>query len=301
MNLGLRSVAGVLYRRTFGLWEKLGFHVTRNWYLSPIPDTRLLKDDLWLKRSKLAGIEIREQGQIKLLEEFAHTYKSEYERFPLNPTAIPHQYYVNNGYFGPVDAEILYCMIRHFQPRRIYEVGSGFSTLISAEALLKNEEERPLNAELVAFEPFPNDLLKKGFPGLHRLVQMKIEDVPLDTFQELQENDILFLDSSHIVKTGGDVNFEFLEVLPTLKKGVIIHIHDIFLPSEYPKHLFTTARRFYSEQYLLQAFLAFNTSFEVLWAGSFIHLNRPNLLQAAFPAYDPASCWPGSFWIRRVA
>jgi hypothetical protein len=102
------------------------------------------------------------------------------------------------------------------------------------------------------------------------------------------------------VKTGGDVVYEYLQILPRLKKGVLVHCHDIFLPAEYPKGWILQNRRFWTEQYLLQAFLTFNHTFEVLMAGSFLHLFHSEKLIAAFPSYDPERVWPGSFWMRRV-
>lgn len=295
-----RLVQGLL-RRSFGLWERFGIHVTPNYFESPIPDTRFLKEELWSRRSNLRGIEMGENEQIKLLDMFVQKYRPEYDQFPLSPTAVQHQYYLNNGTFESVDAEILYCMIRHYKPRRIYEIGSGNSTLLSAQALLKNESDGSHRAQLIAFEPSPSNLLKKGFPGLAKLLVSKVEEVRAEEFMELGENDILFLDSSHVLRIGGDVQYEFLDLLPLLKKGVIVHVHDIFLPAEYPKRLIVERRRFFSEQYLLQAFLAFNTSFEVLWAGSFMHLSHPEILEAAFNSYNRSSRWPGSFWMKRMA
>ena len=304
-DLIANSVLSVGNRRTrifqdpryFELWEKNGFHITPNSFAQPIPDTRELIDDLWRRRSALVGIDINEAGQLDLLSLFAKEFKSEYETFPRQRTEVPHQYYVNNPFFISVDGEILYCMIRHLKPRRIFEIGSGNSTYLAAQALGKNEAEgHP--AELVAFEPYPNEVLRAGFPGLSQLVTAKIEQIPLSEFSVLQESDILFIDSSHLLKIGSDVHYEFLEIMPRLNRGVVVHIHDIFLPAEYPRDWVMREHLFYNEQYLLQAFLAFNESFEVLWAGSFMHLSHPRELQTAFNSYDGG--WPGSFWMRKV-
>jgi len=285
----------------FTLWEKLGFHITINDYYEPIPDTRTLKDDLWQKPSELVGIDMNEEGQINLLSMFSSKFKEEYESFPRNKTSIPYQYYVNNGAFESVDGEILYCMIRHFKPKKIFEIGSGNSTYLSAQAILKNEEEdNDYECELVAIEPYPNDILKAGFPGLSKLIPKKVQDIPLSEFKKLSENDILFIDSSHVLKIGSDVQYEYLEILPRLNKGVIVHAHDIFLPAEYPKEWILKDYRFWTEQYLLQAFLSFNDSFEVLWGGSYMHLRHPDKLEEAFSSYKRDERWPGSFWIRRI-
>lgn len=286
-------------KKSFPIWQRMGFHITLTHFHEPVPNTRTLKDELWLKHDDMVGVEINEEGQINLLSQFSSKFKDEYEEFPRFKTPTPYQYYVNNGAFESVDGEILYCMIRHFKPRKIFEIGSGNSTYLAAQAVLKNKEENNHNCDLTAFEPYPNDVLKTGFPGLSKLIPEKIQDVSLSKFNELKENDILFIDSSHILKIGSDVQYEYLGILPRLNKGVIVHVHDIFLPAEYPKEWVLKDYRFWSEQYLLQAFLAFNNSFEVLWGGSYMHLKYPEKLENAFSSYNRTSVWPGSFWMRR--
>jgi len=293
-----RSVKS-LVRRSFPLLQRLGIHITLNHFYYPIPDTRTLPEELWTRRSQLPGIDLRESAQLELLREFSNAFKAEYERLPRDRTENVHQYFVRNKSFGSVDGEVFYCMTRHFKPRRILEIGSGHSTCLAAQALLKNSSEGSAG-ELIACEPYPKEFLRRGFPGLHRLIEKKVQDVPLAEFEALGPNDILFIDSSHVLKIGSDVQFEFLEILPRLKPGVLVHVHDIFLPAEYPKNWVLQKQKFWTEQYLLQAFLAFNESFEVLWAGSFMHLNHPDELHAAFSSYDPARVAPGSFWMRRI-
>ena len=121
----------------------------------------------------------------------------------------------------------------------------------------------------------------------------------MSEFLQLEENDILFVDSSHVSKVGSDVNYEILEILPRLKPGVLVHLHDIFLPFEYPKRWIKELNIFWNEQYLFHAFMAFNCEFQVVWAGSWMHWKYPEKLTAAFPSYDPALTQPGSFWIQR--
>jgi hypothetical protein len=295
LNIGKRLKQGF-----FHFCERRGIHITPVAYESPIPDTRTLKDLLWQEQSKLVGIDINEQNQIKLLSLFSSRFKEEYERFPKTQTEIPYQYFVNNGLFESVDGEILYCMIRFFKPKRIIEIGSGNSTYLSAQAIQKNIEEGSHKCELISVEPYPNDVLKAGFPGLSLLMPKKVQDVPISEFINLNENDVLFIDSSHALKIGSDVQYEMLEVLPRLKKGVLVHFHDIFLPAEYPKSWVLENFRFLNEQYLLQAFLAFNRSFEVQWAGSYMHLRHPLKLESGFSSYSRDERWPGSFWIRKT-
>jgi hypothetical protein len=299
--VGLFLPAGIVAsKRLFALWQKRGFHVTPNHYYQPIPDTRELKDELWLKHSELAGIDMNEKGQIELLSSFTANYMREYESLPGNTTGVQHQYYLNNPSFGPIDGAVLHCMIRHFKPKRIWEIGSGYSTYLSAAAVEQNRKSDGVGCELVAIEPYPNDVIRAGFPGLSRLMPVQVQDVPISEFCRLEANDILFIDSSHVLRIGGDVKYEYLEVLPRLAKGVIVHCHDIFLPAEYPKWWVLDNYWFWTEQYLLQAFLTFNRSFEVLWAGHYMHLKHPDRLDAAFDSYQGGKTWPCSFWMRKV-
>jgi hypothetical protein len=290
----------VSFKKTFPFWQTLGFFVLPRHFYEPVPDTRTLRKTLWDNPSEMIGIEMREQSQINLLNQFVLNFKEDYARFPRGKTSIPFVYHVNNRKFSSVDGEILYCMLFHFRPKRILEIGSGYSTLLSAQAIQELHRDYGHECILTAIEPFPNRVLKKGFPGLSHLITAPVQEVPLKDFEGLEENDILFIDSSHVLKIGGDVQYEYLEILPRLNKGVIIHFHDIFLPAEYPREWILKQFKFWNEQYLLQAFLAFNDSFEVLWAGSFMHLRHPEKLEKAFPSYERSHRWPGSFWIRKI-
>jgi predicted O-methyltransferase YrrM len=278
----------------------MGFHVTPVHYYMPIPDTRSLKPTLWEKQSQLIGIDLNDKEQQDLLSSFS-VYKEEYNAFPKTQTSLPYQYFVQNKSYGSVDGEILYSMVRSIKPKKILEIGSGFSTMVTAQAIKNNQTQDPsYSCYFEAVDPYPNKTLQKGFPGLSRLNKVEVEDLPLAGFESLEANDILFIDSSHVLRIGNDVEYLYLEVLPRLKKGVIIQIHDIFLPAQYPQNAVLKQHLFWSEQYLLQAFLAFNPNFKVLWAGSFMHLKHPELLEASFNSYNRNRCWPGSFWMQKT-
>jgi hypothetical protein len=286
----------------FEAWERRGLHVTPVHFYQPVPDTRELDPKIWDLPTELVGVDLNVSGQLRLLDEFARSYRNEYEALPTRPTAVPYQFSLNNQSFESVDAEVLWCMVRHFKPERVYEVGSGNTTYLTAQALLKNAEEGSTPpGTLVAIEPYPNAVLRSGFPGLTELLTTPVQGVPLARFQELKANDILFIDSSHVLKIGSDVQYEFLEVLPRLRPGVIVHIHDIFLPLEYPKVWVLDEHRFWNEQYLLQAFLSSNRSFEVLWAGAYMNHRHPERLEGAFQSYTRQAVLPGSFWMRRTS
>jgi hypothetical protein len=287
-----RCLRSAKFREIFRLWERHGFHVTPVHFYQPIPNTQSLPETIWTRSSELVGIDMNEPMQLELLRNHFPKFRHEYDHFPLEPTGEPCRFYLTNGLFDGTDALVAYCMIRHFQPRLIVEVGGGFSSLVAAEAIAKNK-----NSRLICIEPFPRDFLRQGFPGLHSLIEKKVEDIDIGFFSQLEAGDILFIDSSHTVKIGGDVNYLFLEILPRLKPGVIVHVHDIFLPFDYRRDWVMEQLRFWSEQYLLQAFLSFNSEFEVLMANAYLVHRYMEDLNATFPKSPPPR--GGSFWMRR--
>lgn len=297
-----RCVRSERFREIFAFWEQRGFHVTPVHFYQPIPDTQTLPETLWNRPSKLVGIDMNDAVQLDLLRNHFPNFRHEYEQWPTEPTDESGRFYLRKSPFGGTDALAAYCMFRHFQPRLIIEVGSGFSSLVAAEAIAKNKD-----SALICIEPFPTDFLRAGFPGLRSLIEKKVQDMDVEFFSQLESGDILFIDSSHTVKIGGDVNFLFLEVLPRLKPGVIVHVHDIFLPFDYRRDWVLDEFRFWSEQYLLHAFLTFNSEFEVLLANRYLAHRYLEDLKTAFPslanlkgAHPNSVEWGGgSFWMRR--
>jgi hypothetical protein len=286
-------------RRTFGFWERLGVHVTPNHYSQPVPDVRALPERLWTAPSELVGVELGEAGQLARLAGWAAAYGAEYGAFPERAPGAPATYFLRNSMLIGTDAAVLHCMLRDLRPRRVIEVGGGFSTLVAAAALRRNREEGAGDAELVTIDPWPGPTLRAA-GGLTRLVERPVQEVPLAEFTGLGPGDVLFIDSSHVVRIGSDVQHEILEILPRLRPGVAVHVHDVFLPDEYPRHWITRNRWFWTEQYLLHAFLCFNSAYEVLWAGAFLARRHPARLAAAFPWTRWDGRRPGSFWIRRA-
>ena len=284
MPLCLRTT---VRRELFPIWEKHGFHVTRVHFYQPIPDTRQLPESLWDQPSELVGIDMNDSKQLDLLRNHFSKFRGEYETISAEPP--PGQVW---PFSGP-DVLVAYCMVRHFRSRRIIEVGSGFSSLVLGQAAAKNND-----STLICIDPFPSELLRKGsVPALQSLIESRVQDVGLELFSQLEAGDILFIDSSHTVKVGGDVNYLFLEVLPRLKPGVIVHVHDIFFPFDYPRDWMVDEFRFWTEQYLLQAFLIFNSEFEVLLSNSYLYHCHLSELKAAFP--NLRRLVSGSFWMQR--
>jgi hypothetical protein len=288
-----------LYDKLFRIFQKFGFHIIPNHYYFPIPDTRALKDELWVQPQEMVGININDEMQTNLLSDFHSKFNKEYDKFPEKQTNIPYKYFIDNHLFSSVDGEIYYCMIRHFKPKKIIEVGGGYSTYLAAEAILKNKEKNGKESELIIIDPYPNKILQKGFPGLSKVIKSKVEDVNYSLYKELGENDILFIDSSHVLKMGNDVQYLYLEVLPRLNKGVLIHIHDIYLPQHYPKEWLIKEYRFWDEQYLLQMFLTYNNEFEIVMCNNYLHQKHQDLLINMFKTYESSKILPSSFWIRR--
>ncbi|MCE1252181.1 MAG: class I SAM-dependent methyltransferase [Anaerolineae bacterium] len=272
-------------------------------YYSPIPDIEDLKQrQIYSRKSYLTGIDFNIPEQLNLLNKLGKNFGLECD-WPLDPQQNPADFYLRNGCFSYGCASILHCMIRAYKPRRIIEIGSGFSSRIISKALtLNNSENTGDNCEYSIIDPYPNNVTRDLKP-VTELIINKVELTRPEYFERLENNDILFIDSGHTVKTGGDVNFLFLDVLPLLKPGVVIHIHDIPLPYEYPMvyHTNPTFRVFWTEAYLLQAFLSYNKEFEVLLAMNFIQTDYMNKFCEAFPKFDLAANWAnsGSFWIKR--
>ncbi|MFA6440278.1 MAG: class I SAM-dependent methyltransferase [Bacteriovoracaceae bacterium] len=284
-----------IIKQTFDIWQRLGFHITVNHFYEPIPDTGKLTDAVWSRESPMKGIELHVDKQLVFLDTVCSRFKHEYDSFGLNSPESDCSYYSQNGAFGEIDGDILYSMIREHRPKKIIEIGSGWSTQLAGYALERNRIEYGISGQIYAIEPYPNKILKAGFPGLTQLIEKTVQEVDLTVFEALEENDILFIDSSHIVKTDSDVCYEFLEILPCLKKGVLVHIHDIFLPREYPKNWVVNQKLFFNEGYLLQAFLMFNHAFEVIWAGNYIKLKYPEKCAQLFRTQASQS-----FWIRKI-
>jgi hypothetical protein len=268
-------------------------------FYSPIADLKDIERRqlvIWNKQKDMQAISLDASAQLALMHQSFKPYVSDID-FPVEKSADPTSYYYRNDQFPVVDAEVLFCMLRHFKPRRMIEVGSGFSSLITAHV------NRTFFAGALNFsciEPYPRQFLIDGVNGISDLVVQKVEDIPVSYFESLKDGDILFIDSSHVSKVGSDVNYLFFEIIPRLNKGVLVHIHDIFLPEEYPKKWVIDEGRHWNEQYLVRAFLQFNTAFEILWASHFMAQNHTQEVHGVFPRF-PSHGGGGSLWLRRVA
>jgi hypothetical protein len=274
--------------------ERLGLQVVLKTYYSPIPDLAQLPEDVWEARDPLRGIAFDLDAQMAFVESDLTPHIAGLAWG--SDVAPEHAYDPSNDSYPLADARVLYAMVRHMRPTLIVELGSGQTTRVMAQACRENARDGH-SARLRAFDPFPT-AADDSLPGLTELVRAKAQDVPDEVFAELQSGDVLFVDTTHTVKIGSDVNHIILRVLPLLQKGVIVHVHDIFLPYEYPRFFFADYALYWAEQYLLQAFLAFNSSFEAVCAVHALAREQTARLEAS-GALDPGETG-SSFWIRRV-
>jgi hypothetical protein len=250
--------------------------------------------ELLAKERDLPGIDWNSDEQLQLLKSFS--YDSELATLPHQETGN-YEYYLGNGSFESGDAEYWYNLIRFKKPKRIIEVGSGFSTRMARKALAANKREDPrYTCEHILIEPYEHAWLEEL--GI-TVIREKVEDCDLQLFKELEANDILFIDSSHMIRPQGDVVFEYLELLPTLNDGVIVHIHDIFSPRDYLAEWIVDEVRFWNEQYVLEAFLTLNSDWKVIGALNFLRHHHYDELKGKCP-FLTEDREPASFYIQRV-
>lgn len=294
----------------------LGISIIPSHFYFPVPSLKSFQQKDWKACRPCAALDFRFQEQIQLLQTELLPFAPEWT-FPESSSGDAHEFHLNNGFFERVDAEVAYSLVRRFKPRSIVEIGSGNTTLLLAAALRKNSSDG-FPGELTSIDPHSPRFLKDHVPGLRQLIEMPVQKAPLEIFRRLRAGDILFIDSSHVVSMDSDVVCECLRILPELAPGVIIHFHDIFTPLDYPEKFVMTNLCFWGEQYLLEAFLSFNSAFHVIWSASAMQQFCPGVLRSAFPGWegsfermparlkvfsptvDGRNVWPCSFWIERT-
>lgn len=267
-------------------------------FYSPIPDLAEITDNrdaIFANLPECPGVNINEADQLAL----ARSFRDYHDTFPFMAETSPAlRYYLNNGYFGGGDAFALYSMIRHFQPKRIVEVGSGFSSALMLDTIDRFIPDKP---EVTFIEPFPlrlRTLLSDNDRARCTILEMRVQNVPIERFTSLQENDLLFIDSSHVVKTGSDVVHIIANILPRLNCGVLVHFHDIGWPFEYPEEWLRDGRA-WSEAYMLRAFLQYNSAFEILFFNAYLGARHGEFMTDCLPGFMRMA--GGSIWIRRLS
>ncbi len=265
-------------------------------FYSPIPDLdevkkheqRIFHDPVLIRE-----VDLNWEGQLNLIRQF----KCLWREFPYGPErSAGHRYYLDNPIFSGGDACFLYAMIRYVRPKRVIEVGSGFSS-----CLMLDINDLFLNGEtaFTFIDPYPErlrSLLTEKDAQKVEIISQRVQDVSLETFSSLESGDILFVDSSHVSKVGSDVNYLFFEILPVLQAGVYVHIHDVFYPFEYPTKWVYEGRA-WNEAYLLRAFLQYNPSFRVVLFNALIAKLRTRELQEEMPLCLDRT---GGIWLRKL-
>jgi hypothetical protein len=286
--------------------NRAGYTVARSAdYYSPLASVSDLKStfERWHRPSALKGIEYDLEDMKATISDLLCRYLREFSEI------APYERLQRAG-FGPgytaVDALTLYMMIRHLKPRRYIEVGSGLSTYYCSLAAARNVSEgHPL--AITCIEPYP-------FEKLHTIsnidiIAKQVQDVELSLFGALQKDDVLFIDSSHVLKIDGDVPFLYLEVLPALSAGVVVHIHDVPFPYNipYPPQLWVFGQEWpmlWNEAMVVQAFLSFNTKFQVIMSTPLIRYYDEDFLRKSIPIYESVDQNPYTFsslWLKRVS
>ena len=273
---------------------RVGVFPIRDHYYEPQFDVRPGKRSLAADRP-LPGIDLNVDAQLELLDSM--TFAEELSDMPRHrPSDVA--FYLENDSFIAGDAEYWYQLIRLKKPRRIYEIGSGNSTLLAIQAIRMNQTEDPdYTCEHVCVEPFEMPWLEGTGATI---VRKMVEELDTSFFATLERDDILFIDSSHVIRPQGDVLYEYLELLPNLNNGVIVHVHDVFTPRNYPEMWLVDQVRFWNEQYLLEAFLTQNDRWAVVGAVNYLrHHHFDRLLPVAPFMTDHTE--PGSFYIQKRA
>jgi hypothetical protein len=269
-------------------------------FYSPLPDPRELAAEPRYSQlyptspPETPGVDWRDEAQLELCRVVFAAQKR--IRFADVQNAEANVYTTSNDQFGALDAWVLEAMLRALSPKNMIEVGSGYSSLVTAAV---NRDYLGYELDFMCIEPYPRQFLLDGVPGVSDVLVSKIQDVPLDTFSRLSDGDVLFIDTSHVVKTGGDVPWIYNQVLPRLAAGVYVHIHDIFLPNEYPWEWVLRDGRAWSEQYLVQSFLSFNAAFEVVFGVNWMCTYHRSEMSEAFPGMARYG-GGGSLWLRRA-
>ena len=293
-----------LYRRTGSkrlklstrILKRIGIFPIRDHYYEPLFNDKHLTQNLREPR-ELPGIDFNELRQLELLKnlryqiEFTHfvdsnQHKSDASAFKLD-----------NGNFESGDAEFLFNLIRYIKPNKIVEIGCGTSTKIIQHALMLNEKKQGVTGSHVCIEPYEQPWLEK-FPNI-RLVRDKVENLDMSLFKELKEGDLLFIDSSHMVRPQGDVLHEYLSIIPSLQKGIYVHVHDIFSPHDYLDQWIKESVLFWNEQYVLEALLTGNKNLEVVAALNLLKHKYYDELHAICPYLTPET-EPGSFYFKTI-
>jgi hypothetical protein len=275
---------------------RAGFQVSPLVFYSPLPNPAEIDLARLREKRELPDLPIDTPAAVRLLTDLA-VFTEEIGQFPRDAQdprmVLWHHTYPTH------DTAVLYAMLRKLKPKRYIEIGCGYSSRASSAAILRNRAEGfPCHARYI--EPYPAAHLDiAGLAG--EFLRKKVEQIPLEIFRELESGDALFIDTSHVLKTQNDVEYEFTRILPALRPGITVHIHDIFTPYDYPEEWIVNSDRFCggnNEQYLLEAFLGAGDNWKVVLPVYLLWRDRRDALRVLWP--ETTSDRPASFWIEKL-
>ena len=280
---------GKMRRSSINSWQPNGH------YYSPVVNPNELRPSFSIPNvMSVAGVDIDRNAMLSLWNTLLPYLTT--TPFPDMKTG-EFRYAFENPSYGYGDGSILHAMIRHFRPKRIIEVGSGWSTACIVDTIERHLDGK---VELTCIEPYP-ELARKLTTGSKMKVQINEQPVqltPVSTFESLKSGDFLFINSTHVLKTGSDVCFELAEVLPRLASGVIVHFHDIFWPFEYPETWVLDENRSWNELYALRAYLTENSNWKILMFNHYLGRTAVSHTQSTYPKFNRGP--GGAFWMQRV-
>ena len=272
-------------------------------FYSPVVDAESIaaeRERIWPLRPLVAAIEFNDDAHRRVLTEWFPRFVPDYD-YPehLDEHDAPGRFYTQNSQFSWLDSRALFVLLRAWQPKRIIEVGSGYSSLLIADV---NRRFLGRSIDVTCIEPYPREFLKRGIDGIGRVIDQPVQRVSIGEFAQLDAGDILFIDSSHVAKTGSDVNYLLFDVLPTLRPGVRVHVHDIFLPHDYPQDWVLGENRSWNEQYVVRALLMYaSTALRVEFGCSYAFYRFPELVVAALAHPKRHGFAGGSLWFTKCA
>lgn len=296
-----------LFSDFFGHWrwalfrqaEAQGLHVLPVHYYSPVPDTAALSLDTETQRFLAADTQVLEKA-VTDLRRYAERYGADFARIAARPAYAPgatvSEFRFGVAPYTTLEAELLYALIRDTRPARIIEIGCGHTTLLIAEAI-RAEQTSGYAPDFVCIEPYRPDYLASLPPEVSQFHDVPLQSLPLSLFETLGPGDILFIDSSHVVRYGSDVVLQMTAILPRLRPGVLVHFHDIFLPYDYPDEWLRDAMFFWNEQYMLSALLEGNPRYRIRYPLHQLARERDSELAQHFPLLGSAGHRPGAYWI----
>ncbi len=279
--------------------QRRGFHFQARDFYSALNDLAFLEEnrDLWHERPLPRGVDWDLEAQLEAVRRIA-PYAHELADVPQEMPPGPPRYHWRNNFWSGLDALVQYGLLREAKPSRVVEIGCGWSSLLMAEALARNEAEGAAAATVDQIEPYPRKELLSALPDHWSLHEAILQRAPLEPFEALGEGDVCFYDGSHVARAGSDVVWFFSEIVPRLAPGVLVHVHDVFWPSDYPDPWIFERGQTWNEQYVLQAFLMYNREFEPLIANSAVLTAYPAEMEELLGSL-PTVLNGGSFWMRR--